>query len=112
RLDDDLIHSFLRLLVPAGAGTTYRLLGSLLLALVRDPEQLGAVREDRSLVPAAIEESLRWEAPVQFSAREATRDVQLAGVDDLRLDNRADEPYEVGFAFRSPTAVPVVFKGA
>jgi cytochrome P450 len=180
RLDDDLIHSFLRLLVPAGAGTTYRLIGSLLLALLRDPEQLEAVREDRSLVPLAVEEALRWESPVQFSAREATRDVELGGLEikagepvtvalgsanhdetrwedperfdvhrphqnhlafadgehfclgahlarleatvalnavldrlhDLRLDQDAPEPYVVGFAFRSPTAVPVLFKEA
>src|SRR5207302_4815177 len=81
RLDDELIHSFLRLLVPAGAGTTYRLIGSLLFGLVGDPGQLDAVREDRSLVPAAVEEALRWEAPVQFAARQTMRDVTLAGVE-------------------------------
>jgi cytochrome P450 len=180
KLDDELIQSFLRLLVPAGAGTTYRLIGSLLLGLLQNPQQLDGVRTDRSRVPAAVEEALRWEAPVQFAAREATRDVELGGVEveagtpvtialgsanhdderwpdadrfditrepknhlafadgehfclgahlariegevalnvildrleDLRLDDEAPEPYEVGFAFRSPTAVPVVFRAA
>src|SRR5207247_10239411 len=81
RLDDELIQSFLRLLVPAGAGTTYRLIGSLLLGLVQNPAQLEDVRADRSLVPAAVEEALRWEAPVQFAAREAMRDVSLGGLE-------------------------------
>src|SRR5256714_4488880 len=48
KLDDELIQSFLRLLVPAGAGTTYRLIGSLMLGLVQDPAQVDAVRADRS----------------------------------------------------------------
>src|SRR5438874_8748852 len=81
RLDDDLIQSFLRLLVPAGAGTTYRLIGTLTFALVRHPDQLDALREDRTLVSAAVEEALRWESPVQFAARQATRDTELAGVE-------------------------------
>src|SRR5437764_7025967 len=80
RLDDDLIQSFLRLLVPAGAGTTYRLIGSLMLGLVQDPAQLEAVRADRSLMAGAVEEALRWEAPVQFAARQAMRDTELGGV--------------------------------
>jgi cytochrome P450 len=180
RLDDDLIQSFLRLLVPAGAGTTYRLIGSLLFGLLADPSQLDAVREDRSLVPRAVEEALRWESPVQFAARQAIRDTEIAGVEiparlpvtvalgaanhdesrwseperfdlrrdpqthlafadgehfclgahlarieaatalnalldrlpGLRLDPGAAEAYEVGFAFRSPTAVPIAFEGA
>src|SRR5437764_1020748 len=80
KLDDELIQSFLRLLVPAGAGTTYRLIGSLALGLLQNPEQLQAVLADRSLVPAAVEEALRWEAPVQFAAREALRHVELGGL--------------------------------
>ena len=47
-------------MLPAGAGTTYRGLGCLLYALL-DTEQLERVRDDRSLLDAAIEESLRWE---------------------------------------------------
>lgn len=78
-LPDDEILGFLRLLLPAGAETTYRLLGSLLFALLTNPDQLEALRADRSLMNRAIEEALRWEAPVQFVARETTRDVRIAG---------------------------------
>src|SRR4029453_6075711 len=67
RLADDAIFAFLRLLLPAGAETTYRATSNLLLGLLSHPEQLEAVRADRALVPAAIEEALRWESPIQFS---------------------------------------------
>lgn len=76
-LPEEEILGFLRLLLPAGAETTYRLLGNLLFALLSDPEQWEAVRDDRSLLPAAIEEALRWEAPVAFVSREALRDTEL-----------------------------------
>lgn len=80
RLDDEIIHGFLRLLVPAGAGTTYRLLGSMLFALLSEPDLLDAVRADRSLIGAAVEETLRWESPVQFAMRNATREAEIGGV--------------------------------
>jgi cytochrome P450 len=79
-LRDDEIVSYLRLLLPAGSETTYCSVGSLLLALLTHPEQLGAVRADRGLVPRAIEELLRWEPAVPFIPRRAARDTTLAGV--------------------------------
>jgi cytochrome P450 len=79
-LPDDEIYGFLRLLLPAGAETTQRLLGTLLLALLENPEQLEAVRADRKLITNAIEEALRWESPVQMTSRENVRDVELSGV--------------------------------
>ena len=79
RLPDEHIYGFLRLLLPAGAETTYRLLGNLLLALLSNEAQLEEVKADRSLLPQAIEEALRWEAPVQFVARRPTKDVEVAG---------------------------------
>src|SRR5205085_6121927 len=78
RLPDENIYGFLRLLLPAGAETTYRLLGNLLFGLLTTG-QVGEVLEDRSLLPDAIEEALRWEAPVQVVAREPKRDVEIAG---------------------------------
>ncbi|MCA1830576.1 MAG: cytochrome P450 [Actinobacteria bacterium] len=80
RLSDEEIVAFLRLLLTAGVETTYRLLGTLLLALLREPAQLALVAKDRSLITAAIEEALRWEAPVQTITREPVKDVELAGV--------------------------------
>jgi cytochrome P450 len=81
RLTDEEIYSFLRLLLPAGADTTYRLIGSTLYALLTHPDQFEAVRADRAQLAWAIEEALRWEAPVQFAARETTEPVALGGVD-------------------------------
>jgi len=78
RLPDEHIYGFLRLLLPAGAETTYRLLGNLLFG-VMTTGQIDELREDRALMPNAIEESLRWEAPVQLVARGPTRDVEIAG---------------------------------
>jgi len=81
QLSDEEVYSFLRLLVPAGAETTYRLIGNTLLALLANPEQLEEVRADRSLLDWAIEESLRWEAPVCFAARETTAPTTIGGVE-------------------------------
>ena len=79
-LTDEEVISFLRLLIPAGAETTARLIGSMLFALLVERERFERVRADRSLIRWAIEETLRWETPVVFIARETTRDVELAGV--------------------------------
>jgi cytochrome P450 len=80
KLADDEIFSFLRLLLPAGVETTYRSLGNLLFALLSDPEQLDAIRADRSLLPQAIEEAVRWNPPLLTITRVATRDTELGGV--------------------------------
>jgi cytochrome P450 len=80
RLSDEAIYSFLRLLLPAGAETTYRSSGNLLFLLLTHPDQLEAVRTDRSLLPQAIEEGLRVEPPLLTINRNATRDVEVAGV--------------------------------
>jgi cytochrome P450 len=80
RLTDEEIYSFLRLLLPAGVETTYRASGSLLYALLTHPEQMAEVQRDRSLLPQAFEESIRWEPPVAIILRRAMRDTELAGV--------------------------------
>jgi len=80
KLTDEEIFSFLRLLLPAGVETTYRSLGNLLFALLSDPAQLDAVRADRSLLPQAIEEAVRWNPPLLTITRTSTRDTELGGV--------------------------------
>ena len=80
RLDDDEICSFLRLLLPAGAETTYRSSSNLLFGLLTNPDQLDALRADRALMPQAIEEGLRWEPPLLGIMRTATRDTEVEGV--------------------------------
>ena len=79
-LDDEAIYAFLRLLLPAGAETTYRSSGNLLYLLLTHRDQLDAVVEDRSLLPQAIEEALRYEPPLLQINRTATREVEIAGV--------------------------------
>lgn len=79
RLGDEHIYGFLRLLLPAGAETTYRVFGNTLFALLSNPEALARVRADRSLVPRAIEETLRWETSVTLVMRVAKKDTEVSG---------------------------------
>jgi len=81
RLGDEEIFSFLRLLLPAGAETTYRATGNFLYGLLTHPDQLDALRADRSLMPQAVEEAIRWESPLLITSRQATRDTTLGGVE-------------------------------
>ena len=80
KLTDEAIYSFLRLLLPAGAETTYRSSGNLLYLFLTHPDQLEAVRADRSLLPQAIEEGLRCEPPLLTINRTTTCEVELGGV--------------------------------
>lgn len=79
RLADEEIFSFLRLLFPAGADTTYRGLGSLLYAVLAHREVFEAVQRDPSLVPRVVQEALRWEPPTALLPRFAPKDVRFAG---------------------------------
>src|SRR5204862_4728074 len=79
-LTDEEIFAFLRLLLPAGAETTYRSSSNLLFGLLTHPDQLDALRADRSLLPQAIEEGLRWEPPLTGIARFAVKDAAVDGV--------------------------------
>lgn len=79
-LSDEEIFSFLRLLLPAGAETTYRASGNLLFGLLSNPDQLEAVRADRESLPAAVEEAIRWEVPLLITTRVAATDVDIAGI--------------------------------
>ena len=81
RLPDDVNVSFLRQLMNAAGDTTYRSTGSLLVGLLKNTEQLEAIRNDRALVPRAVDEALRWDGPLTVLTRQATRDVTLDGFD-------------------------------
>lgn len=100
RLGDEEVYSFLRLLLPAGAETTYRATGSFLYGLLTHPDQLAALRADRSLMIRAIEESIRWEPPLLITSRECARDTELAGV---RVPEGATVVANVGSANHDPT---------
>ncbi|HZC54244.1 MAG TPA: cytochrome P450 [Mycobacterium sp.] len=79
KLSDEAIIAFLRLLLPAGLETTYRSSGNLLYLLLTHPEQLAMVSRDRSLIPSAIEEGLRFETPLTMVMRTTTEEVEIGG---------------------------------
>jgi cytochrome P450 len=79
-LPEDVLVSFFRQLINAAGDTTYRATSVLLTKLLENPEQLAAVRADRSLIPNAIEEALRFDGPVVMQDRMANEDTVLAGV--------------------------------
>lgn len=81
KMSDEQIYGFMRNLLPAGAETTARSTASLAFGLLTHPDQLDAVRADRSLLPQAIEEGIRWETPLLNFMREVTCDTELAGVE-------------------------------
>ncbi|HUA95688.1 MAG TPA: cytochrome P450 [Acidimicrobiales bacterium] len=70
---------FLIQLLVAGNETTRNLLSAGLAALAERPDEWARLRADRSLVPAAVEELLRWTTPVISFLRTATRDTELRG---------------------------------
>jgi cytochrome P450 len=72
---------FAILLLVAGNETSTNLIGNGFAALVAHPDQAGRLRDDPTLLPGAIEEVLRWDAPVQGLFRATTRPVNLGGVD-------------------------------
>ncbi|MDP9335012.1 MAG: cytochrome P450 [Actinomycetota bacterium] len=79
RLSDDKIYGFLRLLLPAGGETTFRVMGNALFALLAHPDDLAKVYADRDLIPEVIEETLRWESSVTMVSRVATADTEVGG---------------------------------
>ena len=81
RLTEQELLSTIFQLIVAGHDTTASLIGNGTVALLRHPEQLAALRRDPGLIPAAVEEFLRYDAPVPHSTfRYATEPVQIAGV--------------------------------
>ena len=88
RLPEEVSESFLRQLMNAAGDTTYRSTGSLLVGLLTRPEQLEAVRSDRTLIARAIEEALRWDGPLTVLTRQATRDIVL---DDVEIASGTED---------------------
>ncbi len=78
-LSDYEIFLFVLLLLVAGNETTTNLLGNAVDALLAHPDALARVSSDPTLVPALVEETLRYDSPVQFITRRTTREVALHG---------------------------------
>ncbi|MFV1990806.1 MAG: cytochrome P450 [Acidimicrobiales bacterium] len=73
--------SYYTLVATAGHDTTSYSLAGGMLALLQNPEQLQMLRDDRSLIPNAVDEMIRWSSPVRQFTRTATQDTCVSGVD-------------------------------
>lgn len=92
---------FCQFLLVAGSATTTLLIGNVVKRLMEFPEQMELVRENRSLIPNAIEESLRFDAPVHGLFRTNTCPVTIHGV-DIPVDTKVLMMF--GSANRDPEA--------
>jgi pimeloyl-[acyl-carrier protein] synthase len=91
--------SMLLLLLISGYESTTNLIGNGVLALLKNPSELERLRADRSLLPTAVNELLRYDAPVQATARVAREDLELAGE---RIPSGAMVQVLLGSANRDP----------
>jgi cytochrome P450 len=80
RLTEDELVTTCILLLNAGHEATVNVTGNGTLALLRHPDQLRRLRDDRSLLPTAIEELMRFDSPLQLFERTATEDVEIGGI--------------------------------
>lgn len=80
RLRGSEIAGFATLLGGAGAETVTKVIGNAAVVFARNPDQWQRLLDDRSKIPAAVEELLRYEAPSQYNVRRSLKEVQLHGV--------------------------------
>lgn len=79
-LDPQQVISFATLMLAAGSETTTNLIGNAMLALFRDPDLLTRVRDDPQLIPQLLEETLRYDSPIQLTMRLSMQNTKVAGV--------------------------------
>ncbi len=77
QLDDIEITGFTTLLGGAGAETVTKLVGSAMVVFAENPDQWQKLLDDRSKIPAAVEELLRYVGPVQYNVRYSLKDVEV-----------------------------------
>lgn len=80
KLDDIEITGFASILGGAGAETVTKLVGNAVVTFSENADQWHMLLDDRSKIPAAVEELLRWEAPAQYLVRYNLKEVELHGV--------------------------------
>lgn len=103
RLPQEEILGFFQLLLVAGQETTTNLINNAILCLLEHPDQLGRLRAAPALVPAAIEEVLRYRSPVQWMFRVTRRNVP---VHDQRIPAGHLVLPMIGSANRDPDTFP------
>ncbi len=79
RLDDSSVIYESLLILIGGDETTRHVISGGMFELLRHPDQLENLTANRSLMPGAVEEMLRWVSPIKNMARQMTRDVEFAG---------------------------------
>ena len=79
RLSDEEVVANCIVTMVGGLETTTNLIGNGILSLLRNPDQLARLRSDPAILPAAVEELLRYESPSQHTARLAPDDLVLGG---------------------------------
>jgi cytochrome P450 len=87
QLTEDEIVATCNLLLVAGHETTVNLIANAVLAMLRHPEHWAALGRDSSRAPAIVEETLRYDPPVQLVGRIAGEDMSIGGVDVPRGEN-------------------------
>jgi cytochrome P450 len=136
RLTRDELLMFCRLLLVAGNETTTGLIVNAMRAFSEFPDALLQVKADLELIPAAVEEALRYYAPFQATIRRATQDVELRGQmikqndrilvllasanrdedafespDEFRLDRGRNKHVAFGFGIHSCVGAPLALEG-
>jgi cytochrome P450 len=102
RLTEDELIGTCVLLLNAGHEASVNVTGNGWWALFRNPDELARLRADRSLVPGAIEELMRWDTPLQMFERWVLEDLEVHGV-------RIPKGAELGLLFGSANRDPSVF---
>jgi cytochrome P450 len=73
---EDIV-GFFQLLIVGGQETTANLINNIILCLLENPIQFALLRNNRQLLPSAIEETLRYRSPVQWMMRTPSREIQI-----------------------------------
>jgi cytochrome P450 len=100
RLNEGELLAMCLLLFIAGHETTVNLIGNGVLALLRHPDELKKLRDQPALIPLAIEELLRYDSPVQWTARITNTDVEVRG---CQIPNGSMVVAAIGAANRDPS---------
>jgi cytochrome P450 len=103
KLTEDELLATCVLIFIAGHETTVNLIGNGLLALLQNPDELEKLRENHALLPGAVEELLRYDSPVQRTARVTKEDVELGG---KTIPRHSLVVAAIGAANRDPARFP------